>query len=59
MNEREIWKAIKALLESEELYYELSKNGIQAVKEKYNWKCSEEKLISIYNNLLDKRSNNE
>ncbi|APC78992.1 TPA: glycosyltransferase family 4 protein [Clostridium botulinum] len=59
MNEREIWKAIKTLLESEEFYYELSKNGIQAVKEKYNWKCSEEKLISIYNNLLDKGSNNE
>ncbi len=59
MNEKEIWEAIKTLLENEDLYHELSKYGIQAVKERYNWECSEKKLISIYNNLLDKRRDNE
>ncbi|HCL4438294.1 TPA: glycosyltransferase family 4 protein [Clostridium botulinum] len=59
INEKEIWDAIKILLEDGNIYYELSSNGMKAVKEKYNWKYSEEKLINIYNYLLNRGCNNE
>lgn len=59
INEKEIWEAIKILLKNKSIYYELSSNGMKVVKEKYNWKYSEDKLISIYNRLLNRGCNDE
>ncbi|MEZ5199443.1 MAG: glycosyltransferase, partial [Bacteroidales bacterium] len=52
-NPEEIANALIMLLKDRNLYDQLSKNGIKAVDEKYQWKFMEKKLISIYENLLN------
>ena len=55
LNSQEIANAIKKILITPSLYSKFKDNGIKAVKEKYNWKLMEEKLLSIYERLLFKR----
>ncbi len=50
-DEYSIWKAVKELLTNEQLYNKFSKNGIYAAKNRYSWKISEQKLLSVYNEL--------
>lgn len=51
-NPNEIWNAIYKILKNEKLYDTYSKNGINAVKERYNWHAMEKKLLQIYNKIL-------
>jgi glycosyltransferase involved in cell wall biosynthesis len=51
-NIQEIANAILKILNNRELYVRYSENGIKAVKEKYNWKIMENKLVNIYHQLL-------
>jgi glycosyltransferase involved in cell wall biosynthesis len=48
-----ISEAIIKLLTDKDLYHELSKNAIHAIKNKYNWKSEEEKLFAIYHKLIN------
>jgi glycosyltransferase involved in cell wall biosynthesis len=49
---REIGDAILKLLSDDSLYKQCSRNGEKAVKEKYNWKIMEKRLLDIYSSLL-------
>ena len=51
---KEIAKAIKYLLEHEELAQKMGKNGKEAVLKHYNWEAEEKKLLEIYKKLLSK-----
>jgi len=51
---KQIEKAIKKCLGDFELTKQMGQNGKNAIKEKYNWKIEEKKLIKLY-----ERSNNE
>lgn len=54
-NSMNIAEAIKKLLNDKLLYTTCSKNAIIAVEEKYHWETMEEKLFSIYDQLLADR----
>ncbi len=45
----EINAAIKKLIGNKKLLQEMSKNGIKAAKEKYNWNSQEKQLYKVYN----------
>lgn len=47
----EIAKAINSLLGNPALIREMGENGKKAIKEKYNWKIEEKKLIQLYASL--------
>lgn len=51
-NPEEIAEALNTLLSVEDLYNSFSKNGTDAVQNKYRWEFMEEKLIKIYSDLL-------
>lgn len=54
-DETAIASAIEYLLNCDEKVLEtMGKNGIKAVKEKYNWKLEEKKLLAFYNNIVRK-----
>lgn len=40
------------LMENDEIAESLGKNGRRAIEEKYNWNCEEEKLVSLYRELI-------
>lgn len=48
-----ICNAILELKDDRKKYEVFSRNGIQAVKEKYSWKYMEQKLLKIYRDLLE------
>ena len=48
----EIGNAILKILSDKRLYQEYSRNGKKAVKEKYNWKIMEKKLLDIYSSVI-------
>ena len=52
---QEIAKAAGQLLNDVSLYDTFSKNGVKAVVEKYHWQLMEEKLFTIYDQLLSDR----
>lgn len=49
----DIARGIMELLQDRVLYIEKSRNGIEAVRENYRWEKMENKLISLYENLLN------
>ncbi|HJZ40208.1 MAG TPA: glycosyltransferase family 4 protein [Bacteroidales bacterium] len=51
MNPGEIAGAITDLLTDRSLYKKLSENGTLAIRQKYNWRSEETKLLEIYDNL--------
>jgi len=57
MNPEEIAKAIEYLLEQPELMEEMGRNGQNAVLEKYNWEQESIKLLDVYANILNPKSN--
>jgi glycosyltransferase involved in cell wall biosynthesis len=48
---KEIAKAIDYLVNNKEVVYIMGKNGKKIVKEKYNWKIEEKKLLEVYSEL--------
>ncbi|MED4979322.1 glycosyltransferase family 4 protein [Geobacillus stearothermophilus] len=50
---KEMAEAINFLLENPEEAQKMGENGRRAVEEKYNWETESNKLIQIYNNLLN------
>ncbi|WP_242844768.1 glycosyltransferase family 4 protein [Clostridium botulinum] len=54
-NPKEFWHSIYKILSDQELYNKYSINARQSIKYIYNWSIMEKKLLSIYNNILDKR----
>ncbi|MBN1159583.1 MAG: glycosyltransferase family 4 protein [Bacteroidales bacterium] len=48
----EIAEAVIRLLNDSELYDRCSRNGIQAVQQKYSWRSEEKKLIGIYHDFF-------
>lgn len=49
----EVREAIRQLLDAPCMAQELGRNGRKAVETKYNWSVEEQKLISLYKDLLD------
>ena len=49
---KEIKNAINYLILNKEKAYEMGQNGISAVKEEFNWNSQEERLLSVYRNIL-------
>lgn len=47
-NAKSIAEAIKYILENPQDAVNMGKNGRKAIEEKYNWKCEEKKLLSLY-----------
>jgi glycosyltransferase involved in cell wall biosynthesis len=54
-NPVEIAEAFLKLLENNDLYESLSRNGRMAAAEKYSWKIMGDKILEIYSNLLMKQ----
>ncbi|NFJ88146.1 glycosyltransferase family 4 protein [Clostridium botulinum] len=52
LSPQEIWKSIYKILQDKNSYDVYSKNGINAVNEKYNWNTMEQELLRIYNKIL-------
>lgn len=52
-NHFEISEAINYLVENENIAIEMGENGRKAIVEKFNWETEENKLIMIYNELLE------
>lgn len=55
-DENELTDAILNLLSDHEKHKFYSENGMKAVDEKFNWNLMEEKLVSIYDQLLKDRN---
>ena len=55
-NTEEVVSAIVKLAHDPELRKEMGERGQQLVKERYNWDCEAEKLVSVYHELLGKES---
>ncbi|MFZ5951431.1 MAG: glycosyltransferase family 4 protein [Candidatus Rifleibacteriota bacterium] len=53
LNPKEIAVAINTLMESPEMAREMGDNGRTAIEMRYNWQNEEEKLLSIYKNVLN------
>lgn len=51
-----IAEALDKLLSDEKLYNTFSQNGREVVQKKYRWELMEEKLISIYSELLNENN---
>jgi glycosyltransferase involved in cell wall biosynthesis len=54
LNPKEIAQAIEYLIEHPELRQEMGENGRRAVIEKYNWEQEAEKLLALYQRLLER-----
>ena len=52
-NPEEIAEAIEFIIKNPESSEKMGLNGQKAVHEKYNWNIEEDKLISLYNKLLN------
>ena len=52
-NHKEITSAVEKLLKNPEIANEMGKNGQKIVKEFYNWKNEEKKLITFYKSLIE------
>ena len=52
-NPYEVANAIQRLIEDKRLYWSMSKNAIEIVKNKYNWQNEGRKLVHIYNKLTN------
>lgn len=52
----EIAKAIQYLKENPERAHQMGENGRKMVKEKYNWRIEEQKLLHLYQNLIAPKS---
>ena len=50
-NAKEIADAINYIMEHDREAAQMGENGKQAVKNKYNWKVEEKKLVELYNDL--------
>lgn len=48
-----IAEAITFLISNKELAHKMGQNGQKAVKEKYNWTIEEQKLIALYEEILE------
>ena len=59
LNPKEIAQAIEYLLEHPELRQEMGENGRRAVIEKYNWEQEAEKLLALYQRLLERAQDSE
>lgn len=55
-NPEEIAEALNKLISDKNLYDTFSKNGRDAVQKKYQWEYMEEKLASIYSELLSENN---
>jgi len=53
----EIAKAICSIASNPEMAVKMGENGLKAVKEIYNWKTEESKLLEIYLSLTNNRNN--
>ena len=53
LNPKEITKAIQFIIEHPAEAEQMGKNGFRAVEEKYNWRIEEEKLIRVYEKLMN------
>ena len=48
----EIAKAVKMIMDNPELAKSMGKNGVEAVKNKFNWESEEKKLIKLYKEIV-------
>jgi len=55
LNPEEIAKAIQFILEHSAEAKQMGKNGRRAVKERYNWRFEEKKLLGLYNKIMQRR----
>ena len=53
LNHKEITDAIEKLLKNPQLAKIMGKNGQKLVKENYNWKMEEKKLLTLYKSLIE------
>lgn len=53
LNHKEITSAIEKLLKNPELADEMGRNGQKLVKENYNWKNEEKKLLTFYKSIIE------
>ena len=51
-NPGDLAEKIKLLLADKELYVEIQKNGLELVKQKYDWNLVAAKMKEIFNNLI-------
>lgn len=54
-NPKEIGEVLQIILSDEERAQEMGRNGRKKVLEKYNWKNEEQKLLTIYAQLVNKK----
>ncbi len=59
LNPEEIAQAIEYLLEHPELRQEIGENGRRAVIEKYSWEREAEKLLALYQRLLERTQDSD
>ena len=52
-NPKEIREAIQTILDNPGMAQKMGENGQAAVREKYNWQQEKNKLVDLYNHLLD------
>ena len=50
-NPRAIGNAIQYLFENKNQAKQMGKNGLEAIKKKYNWRTEEKKLLKLYTNI--------
>jgi len=55
-NPHDICEKLLMLLNDYELYRNLSENGLTAIKNQYNWKIMEDRLLNIYQTLISKNA---
>jgi glycosyltransferase involved in cell wall biosynthesis len=54
-NPEEVAEAIESLMRQEKIYNSMSSNGIEAGRDKYNWKIEFDRLCNQYKKALDER----
>lgn len=55
----EITKAISFLLENTEEAFRMGQEGRRAIKEKFNWRIEEKKLLELYENIIFRNINDK
>jgi len=55
LNPRQIAYAVEYILSNELIAYKMGQNSVKLVKEKYNWKGEERKLLELYHALVQGR----
>ena len=51
-NQQSVVKALDFIRDNASVHLDMGQNGYVAVREKYNWAVAEDKLISLYKELL-------